>query len=241
MSKVAIITGGARGIGRACAIKFANNGYRIAVIYRNSRDKACELVKLINCDGELKAIAIMANVANSIEVDNAVREVIKVFGRIDVIVNNAGISLSKLLIDTTNEDWRSIINVDLDGVFYMSRAALSHMLDNGGSIVNISSIWGLRGAAGEVAYSTAKAGMIGFTKALSKELAYNKIRVNCVAPGVTDTDMMKDYSQQDINDIIARIPIGRMAMAEEIADAVFFMATSEYITGEILEVSAAFE
>lgn len=236
-----IITGGARGIGKACAIKFANNGYRVAIVYRNSRDCACELVKQINSDGELKAIAIMANTANSIEVDNAVNEVIKVFGQIDVVVNNAGISLSKLLVDTSNEEWRNIIGVDLDGVFYTTRAALPHMLNNGGAIVNISSIWGLRGAAGEVAYSTAKAGVIGFTKALSKELAYNNIRVNCIAPGVTDTDMMKDYTQEEMNDIIARIPIGRMAKAEEIAEAVFFMATSEYITGEILEVSAAFE
>lgn len=241
MKKVALITGGARGIGRACAQKFADNGFRIAIVYNGSVEAACELVNELNSSGELNAVALKANVANSIEVNKAVEQTVKVFGRIDIVVNNAGISLSKILMDTSNEEWRKIMSTDLDGAFYVSRAALPYMLDSGGAIVNVSSIWGIRGAASETAYSAAKAGLIGLSKALAKELAYNGIRVNCVAPGVTDTDMMKDYTDSEIGDILERIPSRRMANAREIADAIYFMAVTEYITGEVLEIDGGFE
>lgn len=241
MKKVALITGGARGIGKECVLKFADNGFRIAIIYNASVEAACELINELNSGGELIAVAIKANVANSIEVNEAVEQTVKIFGRIDVIVNNAGVSLFKILMDTTNEEWRRIMSTDLDGAFYVSRAALPHMLDSGGAIVNVSSIWGIRGASGETAYSAAKAGLIGLSKALAKELAYNRIRVNCVAPGVTDTDMMKDYSDVEIGDILERIPSGRMASPREIADAIYFMAVTEYITGEVLEIDGGFE
>lgn len=241
MKKVALITGGARGIGMACAQKFADNGFRIAIVYNGSVEAACELVNKLNSSGELNAVAFKANVANSIEVNKAVEQTVKVFGRIDIVVNNAGISLSKILMDTSNEEWRKIMSTDLDGAFYVSRAALPYMLDSGGAIVNVSSIWGIRGAASETAYSAAKAGLIGLSKALAKELAYNGIRVNCVAPGVTDTDMMKDYTDSEIGDILERIPSRRMAKAREIADAIYFMAVTEYITGEVLEIDGGFE
>lgn len=242
IKKVAVVTGGAVGIGRACSEVLFKSGFRVAVLYHNSVDAANDLIKKLNADRELNAIAIKFDVTNADSVQNAFDSVMNVFGRVDVLVNNAGIAMNKLLIDMSDKEISDIIDTDFKGVVYCSRAVQPLLSKSGGgAIINISSVWGVVGAAMETVYSGAKAAVIGFTMALAKELGYSGIRVNAVSPGMIDTDMNSAYSADEIAEIIENIPLGRMGSALEVAECVKFLAVNEYITGANIEINGGFK
>ncbi len=238
--KTALITGASRGIGTACAIALAKSGYNIVLNYNKSEEKALTLSKIIADNYSVDVMCIKADVADKAQVDEMVNSALERFKGIDVLVNNAGISLSKLFTDTNENDWNKIISTNLTSVYNVTHAVLPSMLRNhSGNIVNISSMWGQVGASMEVAYSASKAGVIGLTKALSKEVAPSNIRVNCVAPGVIMTDMMSDYSDDEIDMIKDEIPMCELGTAKNVADAVAFLVSDKasYITGQVIGVN----
>lgn len=237
MSKTVLITGSSRGIGRACAIEFAKAGYRVAVNYNKSEEKAKDLVAYLHSQG-CDADCFKADVSDVNEVSSLVTWAKDRFGCIDVLINNAGISVAGLLTDLTTEQWDELRGVCLDGTLYCSKAVLPFMIQRqSGCIINISSVWGVRGASFEVAYSAVKAGIIGLTLGLSKEVAPSGIRVNCIAPGVIDTDMSRCY---DLEALARETPLGRVGQPEEIAKAALFLADAEFITGQVLGVDGGF-
>lgn len=236
----ALITGASRGIGTACAIALAKCGYNIVINYLNSEQKAQNLADIIAENYSVDVMCIKADVSDKTQVDAMVSAVIEKFERIDVLVNNAGIAMQKLFTDTTTDEWNMVMNVNLNSVYNVTHSVLPHMLSmHSGSIINISSMWGQVGASCEVAYSAAKAGVIGLTKALAKEVAPSNVRVNCVAPGVIMTDMMADFDDEAIEMLIDEIPQGKLGTAKNVADAVAFLASdkAEYITGQVLAVN----
>ncbi len=238
--KTALVTGASRGIGTACAIALAKMGYNIVLNYNNSEQKAMSLAQIITDNYSVDVLAYKADVCDKAQVTDMVNAALEKFNSIDVLVNNAGISQQKLFTDTTNDDWNNIINTNLTSVYNVTHAVLPNMIRNhSGSIVNISSMWGQVGASCEVAYSASKAGIIGLTKALSKEVAPSNIRVNCVAPGVIMTDMMSSFSDEDIALIKEDIPLGVLGTAKNVADTVAFLASdkSSYITGQVIGVN----
>ena len=232
LGKKLLITGGSRGIGKACARIFSENGYNVAVNYFRSEKEALGLTKELR-----SAAAFCADVTHRGQVNSMVEAVKEKFGGIDILINNAGIAQSKLFSDITEEDFDRMLSVHLKGTFICSQAVLDDMIDKKcGKIINISSIWGISGASCEVHYSTVKAGIIGFTKALAKELSLSGITVNAIAPGVTDTDMMSYYTDDEKKEIMADIPLGRFASPREIALSALFLAGEggDYITGQVL-------
>lgn len=224
--KRVLITGGSRGIGAAAARLFAENGYEVIINYNKSAEKAKALAD------ELGATAICADVSDPL----AVKEMFKAAGNIDVLVNNTGISGFYMLDAMSDDEWNKMINVNLSSVFYCCREVLPQMLHRkSGAIVNVSSMWGQCGASCEVAYSAAKAGVIGFTKALAKEVGPSGIRVNCVAPGAIDTDMNKVLGQEALAEICDETPLGRLGTAAEAAEAIFYLADkASFVTGQVL-------
>ena len=240
--KVALVTGGSRGIGKSVVKNLIKNGYRVAFTYNKSEDQSMKMINEINKDGLLNAIALEVDIRDYESIKNAVKTVMSVFGSIDVLVNNAGIADYNLLIDTDLNNWNNVINVNLDSVFKFCHEIVPLMLSNGGSIINISSVWGIYGGSGEVAYSASKAGIIGLTKALSKEVGKNNIRVNAIAPGVINTDMCKDIEEEIIRELKEKTALGRIGEPEEVANAVEFLASdkSSFITGTVIEVSGNF-
>lgn len=224
--KRVLITGGSRGIGAAAARLFAENGYEVIINYNKSTEKAETLAD------ELGATAICADVSDPL----AVKEMFKAAGHVDVLVNNAGISGFYMLDAMTDDEWNKMINVNLSSVFYCCREVLPQMLHRkSGTIINVSSMWGQCGASCEVAYSAAKAGVIGFTKALAKEVGPSGIRVNCVAPGAIDTDMNKVLGQEAVAEICDETPLGRLGTAEEAAETIFYLADkASFVTGQVL-------
>ena len=236
MGKTVFITGGAKGIGAACAEEFAKKGYNAAVNYKTSREQAENLEKKLRAEG-CEVTFFCGDCSDEKTAAEMIAKTEKKYGGIDVLVNNAGVSLIKLFTETTEEDWDGIFKNNLKSAFLCSRAVCRGMINaGGGSIVNISSVWGVCGASCEVAYSASKAGMIGLTKALAKELSLSNIRVNCVCPGVTDTDMNASLDDETVSELISQIPLSRFASPKDIAKAVIFFAESEYITGQILSV-----
>ncbi|MCM1306411.1 MAG: SDR family NAD(P)-dependent oxidoreductase [Bacteroides sp.] len=234
MSKTILVTGGSRGIGEAI-VREAAGKMNVAFTYLDSEARALSIVRELSAHG---VFAVKCDVRDKQSATEAVEAVKKRFGRIDILVNNAGVSCDGLLIDLSYEDWKNCFAVNADGVFNMTKAALPDMLsDMKGSIVNVSSVWGIVGASNEVAYSSAKAAVIGFTKALAKEVAPMGVRVNAVAPGAVDTDMMAAYGK-DCIDALCRdsIPLGRLARADEIAKTVLFVAENEYMSGAVVSV-----
>ena len=235
MTKTIFITGGSRGIGEAL-VRLAAGKYNVAFTYLKNEARANAIVsELAEFDGVL---AIPCDIRDRKSVLSAIDAAKKRFGKIDILVNNAGVSSDKLLIDMTEEDWRECFSVNVDGVFNVTQTVLPDMLSRkSGSIVNMSSVWGRYGASGEVAYSATKAAVIGFTKALAKEVAPSGVRVNAVAPGAIDTDMMKVYSEDEVAALIREsIPLGRLGKAEEVAKAILFAAECEYMTGAVIPV-----
>jgi len=236
MNRTVLISGGAKGIGKAIAGVFARNNYNVVINYFSSEEAAQELQKSLTEQG-FSAAAICADITKRVEVEKLMEIVNGVFGSIDVLVNNAGISQNKLFTDTTEEEWDSMINVHLKGMYNCCQMVVPEMIrKKRGKIINISSIWGMVGASCEVGYSTAKAGMIGFTKALAKELGPSNIQVNCVAPGVIETDMMDSFTEEEKGMLIEQTPLMRFGKAEEIANLVFFLAQPEadFITGQVI-------
>ncbi len=240
---VAIVTGGAKGIGREIVKNLVAEGYKVAFCYNKSESDALSLCKQLNDNSNLNCIAVKCDVRSYDNIKAFVKQTIDVFGSIDVVVNNAGLANYDLLIDLKLNDWRNIMSVNLDSVFYMCRECVPYMLEKGGSIINISSVWGIYGAACEVAYSSSKAGVIGLTKALAQEVGGNNIRVNCLAPGAIDTDMNKCHSKETIEDIVYRTPLNKIGETKDIADIVVYLASSKskFITGQVIEVSGGFK
>ena len=237
MNKTVITTGAAKGIGRAIAKDFAYSGYNVCINYNTSEEKAKELCQELAKDG-CNVIIYKADVTNRQEVDKMVDYVIGTFGNIDVLINNAGISEYKLFTDITQEDMEKMVNVNILGVFNTTQSVLkkSMLSRKDGTIINISSIWGMVGASLEVAYSTTKAAIIGMSKALAKELAPSNITVNVVAPGAISTDMISSLSKEDLEVLKEEIPLGKIGNVEDVAASVKFLASYEarYITGQVI-------
>jgi 3-oxoacyl-[acyl-carrier protein] reductase len=235
-NKVAIVTGASRGIGRAIAFSLATEGASVVVNYASSGNAADEVVKEIMAAGG-SAFALGADVSKSEEVDNLIAETINKYGRIDVLVNNAGITRDTLLLRMKLEDWQAVIDLNLTGVFLCTRAVSKIMLkQKSGRIINIASVAGQMGNPGQTNYSAAKAGVIGMTKTVAKELASRGITVNAVAPGFIETDMTQDLKAEEI---LKFIPLARYGKPEEIAGMVRFLASDEaaaYITGQVFNV-----
>ena len=236
MDKVVIITGASRGIGREIAKTLAKKGMNVIANYNKSEKEAIRLKEELKKEGVFIDIK-QADVSKRDEVKELVLYTINKFGRIDVLINNAGISEYKLFTDETDEDWNKIINNNLYSAFIMSQEVLPNMLHNKrGTIINISSIWGVVGGALEVLYSISKAGMNGLTKALAKELGPSNIRVNSIAPGIIMTDMTKDFTVEDIDAIKDEIPLERIGEAKDIARCVEWLINDNYTTGQIISI-----
>ena len=234
-----LITGASRGIGAACAAAFGKAGYDVAINYNHSKDKAETVAAKLRQLG-VRSCAVRADVSDSAQVSAMFDAVRRELGSVDVLVNNAGIAMYGLLTDMSDSDWDRMISSDLSSVFYCCRAALPDMIrSHAGVIINIASMWGEVGASCEAAYSAAKAGVIGLTKALAKEVAPSGVRVNAVSPGVVMTDMMSGFTEDDIAALRADIPLGTLGKPEDIARAVLYLASDEarYITGQVLSVN----
>ena len=232
--KTVFISGGAKGIGAACAEAFAKKGYNVAVNYKTSAVAACELKNRLENLG-VAVLTLEGDCSDEKRVVEMIAETEKTFGKIDVLVNNAGTALIKLFTETTEQEWDMIFSNNLKSAFFCSKAVCRGMINNGGgAIVNVSSMWGITGASCEVAYSASKAGMIGFTKALCKELALSNIRVNCICPGVMMTDMNASLGEDVLSDLTQDIPLSRLGSPSDVAEAVVFLAEAEYVTGQIL-------
>ena len=231
MNKVVFITGGSRGIG-ACAVKaFAEASYKVAFTYLKSENEALCLSKSTG------ALAIKADASSSKEMSDAIKRACEELGHIDILINNVGISEFSLFTDISDDMWHRMIDTNLSSAFYASRAVLPQMINRkDGCIINVSSMWGQVGASCEVHYSASKAGLIGLTKALAKEVAPSGIRVNCVAPGAIDTEMNACLSDEAIEEIKNETPLGRLGTPEEIANILLFLADerSSFITGQII-------
>lgn len=234
MTKTIFITGGSRGIGEAI-VREAAGKMNVAFTYFNSEERALLLQYELR---DMGVIAVKCDVRDKLSVAQAVNAVKERFGRIDILVNNAGVACDGLLIDLSDEQWKDCFDVNVNGTYNVTKSVLPDMLsDMSGSIVNMSSVWGVVGASNEVAYSAAKAAIIGFTKALAKEAAPMGVRVNAIAPGAIDTDMMRAYNKDEIETLCREnIPLGRLGGADEIAKAVLFAAESSYMSGAVLSV-----
>lgn len=236
-NKVVLVTGGSRGIGAAIVKLLSQEGYQVILNYNKSEDAAIEIKEYLK-EKNININIIKADVSNKEEVDSMVNEIIRKYHKIDVLINNAGISQEKLFLDTTREDWDDIINVNLNSVYNCTKAVLPNMLERkSGCIINISSIWGVTGASCEVAYSTTKAAVNGFTKALAKEMGLSNIRINSIAPGIIDTDMNKNLNEQEINEIKEQIPLNKIGRPEDIAKCVRWLIEDEYTTGQVISIN----
>ena len=232
---VVLITGGTGAIGAAIAEEFARTD-DVVITYNKNDRRAKEL------QSELRCGAVKMDAADPDSVNAAVSNVLQEFRHIDILVNNAGIALIKPFLDTTAEDWRRIMDVDLNGAFYVTKAVVPSMVSRKrGAVVNVSSVWGVSGASCEVAYSAAKAGLIGFTRALAKELGLSGITVNAIAPGVIDSPMNSSHlSADELRELAEETPLGRLGQPAEVAAAVRAVAENRFITGQILGVDGGF-
>ncbi len=242
MNKTAFITGASRGIGRAIAKKLALDGYRVGINYLKEKEKAQSLADELRSLG-CEAMAVQADVSDAQAITAAIRAVEHAYSPVDLLVNNAGIAQQDLFQHTDAALWRRLFAVNVDGAYHTIQAVLPEMIARrSGSIVNISSMWGLRGASCEVGYSAAKAAVIGLTRSLAMELAPSRIRVNCVAPGVIHTDMVDSLGEQTIAALREQTPLGRLGTPEDIAQAVAFLAGDDasFITGQVLTADGGF-
>ncbi len=230
--KTVLITGGSRGIGKSIVYEFAKAGYNVLLNFNRSESLANEIAS------EFDNVKVYgANISNQESVVAMVNYCIDVFGGIDILINNAGVSCTGLLQDISLEEWNNVIGVNLTGTYNLCKAVLPYMISKKeGKIINISSVWGITGASMEVAYSASKAGVIGLTKALAKEVGPSNINVNCIAPGIVMTDMVSGYSMEELGAITDEIPLGRIGSTEDIAKTALFLASDDanYITGQII-------
>ncbi|MBM7646969.1 acetoacetyl-CoA reductase [Scopulibacillus daqui] len=237
-NKVAIVTGGARGIGAAISKELASHGARVVVNYNSSKGPSEKLImEIAEMGGD--AYAVQADVSKSEEAQKLVNETINHFGRLDIVVNNAGITRDRTFKKLKEEDWKNVIDVNLNSVYNTTAAALPYLLESdSGRIINISSIIGQAGGFGQTNYSAAKAGMIGYTKSLALELAKSGVTVNAICPGFIDTAMVQEIPENIREQIVAKIPVRRFGQAEEIARGVIFLCKDgEYITGQQLNIN----
>ena len=237
MKKTIIVTGGSRGIGAAIVNLLAREDYNIVLNYNKSEEIAKKMQEEFTSQGKNVEI-FKADVSKREEVKKLVQFAIEKFGKIDVLINNAGISQTKLFTDITDEDWNNMINTNLNSVFYMSQEAVPYMIhEKQGCIINISSIWGMVGASCEVHYSVAKAGVDAMTKSLAKELGPSNIRVNSIAPGIIDTDMNKYLSEEELESIKEEIPLGKIGDTLSIAKCAKWLIEDDYTTGQIISIN----
>jgi 3-oxoacyl-[acyl-carrier protein] reductase len=237
--KVALITGGARGIGKKIAEKFARNGYNIVINYVSEKTDVNKLESDLSQNGKVEVLCIKCDVTDFNSCQEMVKEAVDKFGKIDVLINNAGITKDNLLMRMKEEDFDKVINVNLKGTFNMTKNVISYMMKKrSGRIVNISSVVGVSGNSGQANYAASKAGIIGFTKSVAKELASRNILANAVAPGFIETDMTDVLSESVKESIYSQIPLKKMGKPEEVANAVYFLGSDEntYITGQVLNV-----
>ncbi|MCC3865029.1 3-oxoacyl-[acyl-carrier-protein] reductase [Terrisporobacter petrolearius] len=236
--KCAVITGASRGIGREIAIKYAKEGANIVLNYRNSETEALQLKEELDKLGS-DTLIIKANVSNFEEAEKLIKEAKEVFGRVDILVNNAGITKDNLIMRMKEEDFDSVIDVNLKGAFNCLKAVTPIMIrQKSGKIINMSSVVGVIGNAGQVNYCASKAGLIGMTKSLAREIGGKNINVNAIAPGFIDTDMTKVLSEDQKKNIMSQVPLKRLGQAEDIANLALFLASnqSDYITGQVIHV-----
>lgn len=233
-NKTIIITGGSRGIGEGIVRVLAKENYNIVLNYNQSVQNAKKIQNELLSQGKIIEI-FKADITKRKEVKELIQFTLEKFGTIDVLINNAGISQTKLFTDITDTDWETMLQSNLTSVFYCTQETLPTMIHNKkGCIINISSIWGIVGASCEVHYSTAKAGVNGMTKSLAKELGPSNIRINCIAPGIIDTDMNKEYSKEEIEEVKKEIPLGKIGRPIDIAKCVKWLIEDEYTTGQII-------
>ena len=240
--KTVVITGSSRGIGRACAILFAKNNYNVIINYNKSKKLAEDLFNDLKEAGYSVDI-FKADISNRFEANSLINYCIGKFGKIDVLINNAGISQNKLFTDITDDDWNEMMGTNLNGIFYTTQKALQYMLPEcSGKIINISSIWGMVGGSFEVHYSTSKAAIIGMTKSLAKELGPSNIQVNCIAPGVIQTDMLNGIDEEIIEGLREETPLMRIGTVDDIANCALFLASdkSDFITGQVISPNGGF-
>lgn len=242
MKRVALVTGSSRGIGRGIALQLAQDGWAVAINYLQQREAAETLVEQLRSEDH-EAIAVRADVSNRQAVREMVAAVEAELGPVELLVNNAGVAGQGLFQDETDEQWDHYMGVNLGGARNTIQAVLPHMLhEKRGCILNISSMWGLRGASCEVTYSCTKAALIALTRSLALELAPSHIRVNCIAPGVIYTDMVRGLGEGTLADLVQQTPLGRLGTPEDIAHAATFLASEKasFITGQVLSVDGGF-
>ncbi|MDE7264831.1 MAG: glucose 1-dehydrogenase [Clostridia bacterium] len=238
--KTALITGGTKGIGKAVALAFMQQGYEVVINYDSDEESALSTQEEFNILGYCP-ILLRADVSDEMQVRAMFREFFGIYDKLDVLVNNAGVSLRRVIQDTTSADWDRVFGVNVKGVYHCCRLVADKMIGcGGGCIINIGSIWGEVGASCEAAYSASKGAVIAFTKALAKELAPSKVRVNCVSPGVIDTCMNSHLTGEEMEELIDEIPLGRIGYPEDVAKACVYLADADYVTGEILSVGGGF-
>ena len=238
--KTVLVTGGTKGIGKAIALEFLKQGCEVVINYCNDEMSALATQEEFNMLGYCPVL-LRADVSDEVQVRAMFREFFSIYNKLDVLVNNAGISLIRVIQETTLAEWNKIFAINVSSAFLCSRAVVDKMIGNGGGcIINVSSIWGEVGASCEVAYSASKGALIAFTKALAKELAPSKVRINCVSPGVIDTQMNADLTGEEMEQLVAQIPIGRIGSPEDVAKACVYLAEADYVTGEVLSVGGGF-
>lgn len=237
MNKIVIVTGASKGIGREIAKGLAKKGYTIIANYNKSKENILKLKKELE-DEKIKIDIIKADVSKRYEAKKIIEYVIRKYGRIDILINNAGISQIKEFTQITDNDWNNMINTNLNSVFYMTQECCKNMIYNkNGCIINISSIWGLVGSSCEVHYSVSKAGIDAMTKSLAKELGPCNIRVNSIAPGIIDTEMNNDLTKEEINEIKEEIPLEKIGNTKDIEKCVEWLIEDRYTTGQIISIN----
>lgn len=234
--KIAIITGASKGIGRACAKKLGREGIKVIANYNKSRNEAEALKSELLKEG-VEIDIFKADITKKEEIEKMVEYTLKKYGKIDILINNAGISQIKPFADLSNDDIDNMLDTNLKSVFYVTRCVIDNMIHNkSGCIINMSSVWGITGSSCEVTYSATKAGVIGMTKALAKEMGLSNIRVNTIAPGATYTDMNNELTEEELKELENEIPLKRMADPIDIANSAYMLICNNYITGQVITV-----